>query len=140
MTTRPAATSVRIRPAGRGDVPDILAISNWAALNTAANFAVEPETLETWQAEWDRSHGMFPWLVAVDPSGEVRENEGRGGRAYEWKVIRPRARTEAGDGRVMIDGKEWAAELDGGGALAAGADVEVIGLSGGSRLRVKARN
>jgi membrane protein implicated in regulation of membrane protease activity len=45
-----------------------------------------------------------------------------------------------GDGRVLIDGKEWAAELDGGGALTAGAEVEVTGLSGGSRLRVRPRN
>jgi membrane protein implicated in regulation of membrane protease activity len=46
---------------------------------------------------------------------------------------------QGGDGRVLIDGKEWAAELDGGETLAAGAEVEVTGLSGGSRLRVKAR-
>ena len=45
-----------------------------------------------------------------------------------------------GDGRVLIDGKEWAAELDGGETLKAGAEVEVTGLSGGSRLRVRARS
>ena len=39
-------------------------------------------------------------------------------------------------GRVFIDGKEWAAELDEGEALAAGAPVEVTGVSG-SRLRVR---
>lgn len=44
-----------------------------------------------------------------------------------------------GAGRVLIDGKEWAAELDGEGELAAGAEVEVTGLSGGSRLRVRPR-
>lgn len=40
------------------------------------------------------------------------------------------------DGRVFIDGKEWAAELDEGEALADGASVEVTGVSG-SRLRVR---
>ncbi len=46
-------------------------------------------------------------------------------------------RTFAGrDGRVFIDGKEWAAELDEGDALAAGSPVEVTGVSG-SRLRVR---
>jgi membrane protein implicated in regulation of membrane protease activity len=39
-------------------------------------------------------------------------------------------------GRVFIDGKEWAAELDGGEALEAGAEVEVVGVAG-ARLRVK---
>jgi membrane protein implicated in regulation of membrane protease activity len=39
-------------------------------------------------------------------------------------------------GRVFIDGKEWAAELDGGEALDAGAEVEVTGVAG-ARLRVK---
>ncbi len=45
-----------------------------------------------------------------------------------------------GDGRVLIDGKEWAAELDGAETLKAGAEVEVTGLSGGSRLRVRPRS
>jgi phosphinothricin acetyltransferase len=88
MTTHRTATSIQIRPAERGDVPGILAISNWAALNTAANFAAEPETLESWQAEWDRSHRMFPWLVAVDPSGAVtgfaKAGPWKGRCAYNW--------------------------------------------------------
>jgi membrane protein implicated in regulation of membrane protease activity len=45
---------------------------------------------------------------------------------------------KAGLGRVFVDGKEWAAELDGGGDLAAKAKVEVIAILGGARLRVKA--
>lgn len=45
-----------------------------------------------------------------------------------------------GDGRVLIDGKEWAAELDGAETLKAGAEVEVTGLSGGSRLLVRPRS
>jgi membrane protein implicated in regulation of membrane protease activity len=39
-------------------------------------------------------------------------------------------------GRVFIDGKEWAAELDEGEALEAGADVEVTGVHG-VRLKVR---
>ena len=39
-------------------------------------------------------------------------------------------------GRVFIDGKEWAAELAGDGPLEAGADVEVVGVHG-ARLQVK---
>jgi membrane protein implicated in regulation of membrane protease activity len=45
---------------------------------------------------------------------------------------------QAGFGRVFVDGKEWAAELEGGGVLASGAKVVVIGV-GGSRLTVRPR-
>lgn len=39
-------------------------------------------------------------LVALDESGHVQTLEGRGGREYHWKSFRPRARVDAGDGRV----------------------------------------
>jgi inner membrane protein len=39
-------------------------------------------------------------------------------------------------GRVAIDGKEWAAELDEGEGLEAGAAIEVTGVEG-ARLRVR---
>lgn len=43
-----------------------------------------------------------------------------------------------GAGRVLIDGKEWAAELtDGGPALAKGQRVQVTGVRNGSRLQVR---
>ena len=42
-----------------------------------------------------------------------------------------------GAGRVLVDGKEWAAETEDGSALDIEAIVEVTGLSGGSRLRVR---
>jgi len=45
---------------------------------------------------------------------------------------------KAGLGRVFVDGKEWAAELDGGGDLAAKAKVEVVEILGGARLKVRA--
>ena len=42
-----------------------------------------------------------------------------------------------GAGRVLVDGKEWAAETEDGSVLDLEAIVEVTGLSGGSRLRVR---
>ena len=45
---------------------------------------------------------------------------------------------KAGLGRVFVDGKEWAAELEGGGELAAKSKVEVTQILGGARLRVTA--
>jgi membrane protein implicated in regulation of membrane protease activity len=44
----------------------------------------------------------------------------------------------AGVGRVFVEGKEWSAELEGGGAIAIGAKVEVTAVLGGAKLRVKA--
>ncbi len=43
-----------------------------------------------------------------------------------------------GVGRVFVDGKEWAAELDGESDLAAGAKVKVSAVLDGARLKVKA--
>ena len=42
-----------------------------------------------------------------------------------------------GIGRVFVDGKEWSAELDGGGELAPKAKVEVVAILGGARLKVR---
>lgn len=41
-----------------------------------------------------------------------------------------------GGGRVFIDGKEWAAELDDDEALEAGAEIQVTGVEG-ARLKVR---
>jgi hypothetical protein len=43
---------------------------------------------------------------------------------------------EGGRGRVFVDGKEWSAELDGAGALTSGAEIEVVAVVGGARLKV----
>ena len=56
----------QIRLATFEDLPPILAVSNWAAEHTAANFAVAPETLESWQDDWRDTHEMYPWFMAVD--------------------------------------------------------------------------
>ena len=45
---------------------------------------------------------------------------------------------QAGSGRVLVDGQEWAAELEGGGSLAYGARVIVTHV-GGSRQTVRPR-
>lgn len=47
-----------------------------------------------------------------------------------------RAASLAGGGRVFIDGKEWAAELVGGGAPSAGQRVRVVEVIGAARLKV----
>ena len=43
---------------------------------------------------------------------------------------------QAGHGRVFVDGKEWAAELEGASSLATGARIVVVGVSG-ARLTVR---
>ncbi|MBV9997013.1 MAG: NfeD family protein [Caulobacteraceae bacterium] len=47
------------------------------------------------------------------------------------------AEFRGGRGRVFVDGKEWAAELEGGGDLPARAAVTVTGILGGARLKVR---
>lgn len=77
-----------IRLATRDDIPAILAISNWAAVNTSANFAIEPELLESWRKSYDETHRMFPWLVAMDDTnaalGFAKASPHRGRCAYAW--------------------------------------------------------
>ena len=62
-----------------------------------------------------------------DPSHRIVGHEGRAASAFA-----------GGRGRVFVDGKEWAAELEGGDELAAGSGVKVTGLLTGARLKVKA--
>lgn len=82
---------IEIRLARFDDLPAILAISNWAAKHTAANFAVEPETLQSWQQDWRDTHEMYPWFVAVDkPSPPTPLPRGEGSivgfaKAAPWK-------------------------------------------------------
>jgi membrane protein implicated in regulation of membrane protease activity len=52
---------------------------------------------------------------------------------HEGRVVTP---FQAGVGRVFIDGKEWAAELEGGETLDAGARI-VVAAVGGARLKVR---
>ncbi|MHC4413926.1 MAG: GNAT family N-acetyltransferase [Planctomycetota bacterium] len=79
-----------IRLATIDDLSAILQISNWAAAHTAANFAVEPETLESWRQDWHDTREMFPWLVAADGDGRVvgfaKAAPWKGRCAYLWSA------------------------------------------------------
>ncbi len=46
------------------DLPEILALANWAAEHTAANFATEPEPLDEWRQAFRANQERYPWLVA----------------------------------------------------------------------------
>jgi hypothetical protein len=43
-----------------------------------------------------------------------------------------------GEGRVFVDGKEWAAEAEPDAAIAMGSRVEVLDIVGGAKLKVRA--
>jgi phosphinothricin acetyltransferase len=78
-----------IRQATRSDIPSILDISNWAALNTSANFAIEPESLHDWLASFDQTHAKYPWLVAEDQGkvvGFAKASPHRSRCAYAWSA------------------------------------------------------
>jgi membrane protein implicated in regulation of membrane protease activity len=70
--------------------------------------------------------------AANAPGGDINDNVARlvGHRGAAAHAFTGRS------GRVSIDGKEWAAELDVGEALEAGATVEVTGVDG-STLKVR---
>ena len=82
--------SMLIRLAEFEDIPAILDISNWAAVNTPANFALEPETLASWQESWRETHEMYPWVVGVDETGDIvgfaKASPWKGRCAYDWSV------------------------------------------------------
>jgi len=65
-------------------------------------------------------------------SSDINDNVGRL-VGHEGRVV---AAFQGRSGRVFIDGKEWAAELDEGEGLEAGARVEVTGVAG-AHLRVR---
>lgn len=72
-----------IRLATEADIAPLLAISNWAAVNTPANFAIEPEPLDDWLESWRATHERHPWLVAVEDEascdGSVADDPRPGG-------------------------------------------------------------
>lgn len=75
------------------------------------------------------------WPRNRQPESDINDNIAR--------LVGHRGRVTAafvnGAGRVLVDGKEWAAESIDGSALELEAVVEVVGLSGGSRLQVRAQ-
>ena len=68
----------------------------------------------------------------LHPVGDINDNVARlvGHRGQAVTAFHHHA------GRVFIDGKEWAAELEGADGLEAGAPVEVTGVAG-AHLRVR---
>ena len=68
----------------------------------------------------------------TDPSHDINDQVGRlvGHHGVAVAAFVGRA------GRVFIDGKEWAAELDEGEGLAAGSRIEVVGVAG-AHLKVR---
>ena len=81
--------SVEIRPASRGDVADMLAISNANAATSHANFAIDPEALDDWLAEWDAWTPRYPTFVASADGrviGFARATPWKGRCAYAFTV------------------------------------------------------
>ena len=75
-----------------------------------------------------------PWARGRHGGADINDPE----RRLIGHVARTAAAFAGGRGRVLIDGKEWAADLDGGDTLPAGAPVTVLAVLGGSRLKVRA--
>jgi hypothetical protein len=74
----------------------------------------------------------LPKSLVRHPGHDINDNIGRL-VGHHGNVV---AAFKGRSGRVFIDGKEWAAELDEGEALEAGSRVEVTGVSG-AHLRVR---
>ncbi len=80
-------SNVSINLATHADLPRILELTNWAARETSANFALEPELLAPLEAAWRDTHDRHPWLVATVDRHVVgfarsRPHHTRG--AYAW--------------------------------------------------------
>jgi L-amino acid N-acyltransferase YncA len=82
------APPFRVELATERDVPRMLEISNWAAENTTANFATQPESIEPWLETWRRTSPHHPWFVARSDRGEVlgfaKSSPHRSRAAYDW--------------------------------------------------------
>ncbi|MGI9014851.1 MAG: GNAT family N-acetyltransferase [Phycisphaerales bacterium] len=90
---------MNIRFATIDDLPAILAISNYYAETSPANFALEPETLEMWMESFHDTRKMHPWLVSTQQvsgtgegtSGEIvtgfaKSSPWKGRCAYNWSA------------------------------------------------------
>ena len=69
------------------DVELSLAVSNHAAKNTPANFALVPETLHDWEQTYRAHHKMYPWLIAREGArflGFAKASPHRARGAYAW--------------------------------------------------------
>ena len=82
-------SNIAVRLAAERDIPAVLAISNWAALHTSANFAIEPEPLMDWLAAWRQTQARYPWFIAeAQPDGRIvgfaKASPHRGRCAYAY--------------------------------------------------------
>ena len=78
-----------VRHARDEDLDSIVAISNRAAAETAANFAIEPEPLDEWRAAFEQTRERMPWFVAEIDGGVVgfcRATPWKGRCAYSHSV------------------------------------------------------
>jgi L-amino acid N-acyltransferase YncA/predicted GNAT family N-acyltransferase len=85
VTAEPGAILIELATAA--DVSAMLAISNWAASKTAANFATEPETLTDWRESFRKTSSFYPWLVARrqgKTQGFAKASAHRARGAYQW--------------------------------------------------------
>jgi|SRR5579859_274512 len=78
------------------------------------------------------SRRFFPKSLLHSQSQDINDNVARL-VGHQGRVV---STFEGRSGRVFIDGKEWAAELDEGEGLEGGARVEVTGVNG-AHLRVR---
>jgi L-amino acid N-acyltransferase YncA len=81
------AQRLRIDLAIEADIPRILEISNWAAVNTTHHFATQPEPLQQWLETWRRTQAMYPWLVARREGaiiGWAKAGPHNARQAYAW--------------------------------------------------------
>jgi hypothetical protein len=74
----------------------------------------------------------LPKSLLRHPSHDINDNVARL-VGHQGRVV---SAFQGRSGRVFIDGKEWAAELEEGEGLEAGSRVEVTGVAG-ARLRVR---
>lgn len=102
------APELVVELARREDLAAILALSNWAAAETSANFATEPEPLDEWLASWEATAAMYPWLVARAGgvvAGFAKASPHRARGAYAWtaevSVYVDLARHRSGVGRAL---------------------------------------
>lgn len=96
---------IDVRLAEYDDLPGILAISNHYVVHSTANFAVEPESLQSWQDDYHTTHEMYPWFVAVDslilPPSEEGSQEGGRGVGQTDDLTHPLAPSLEGRGNIF---------------------------------------
>ncbi|GAB3120609.1 GNAT family N-acetyltransferase [Streptomyces calidiresistens] len=65
-----SASRHAIRLAGAADLADICRMVNHWITTSHVNFRTEPQVVGEWRALWDAGHEWYPWLVAVEPTGD----------------------------------------------------------------------